>query len=938
MSSIDKIVAVTESGLSSADSGIVAPQQQHTSSKASPYPLQGQQVHQSQRQLLQHHPSMVNNGIPQSQMYQNCSLAQVAAYAAAANAAQQAIHAQMGIVAPNGNNPSIQGGNVGGFNHDSVNMSMGGININEQIAALVQQHQQTQMNAHTQAQVAAMLAAGSVGNGMVLNQGRASTPALAAAQAYTLMLNQQQALANHQQQQQQSMQVPVTSPTPPPLPPQPKSQSMQPEQTSAEPPTATAPQQTVKVKARKATPVIQQSAQTLNGNPSPAKRKKPNNKVKKQKLQNHKEVTGLTSNASSVPQNQHMKHGPASSFSQQITASPFQIPVATSQLAPVHHSSMPAPQHGHCMFQATVNPIVLSQMQSWKLNQLESHVQLLQDTNQPIPHAVQILLSEARKVEQKRAAKRIANRKSACTSRARKKALVAEMTKTNARLRRQAVILSLLPDLVIAITDDGTITFCSTQVERVLHHKVSNMIGANIEDVLTPASRTALSALIKKLVSAEKVILEESNNKEGDESGRSSNSGNTVSAAIVSEQSDPFPLAVVKVKSHNHAEGRNYTSDSLGNGNNAVTDGAMSLSATQSSLTNTHQSNSNSDNVSSGSGSNESAKRKSNGNSDGDSSSSSEPTNLRKANDALSRNVRFHNEQLKIKEDKKKLAHTDDVTGDSVTANNANARLSSLMKASENGKVPVEEGKDTSTSNMETLEDNSSSSSSDSLLAGVEDRPKRKRTENTSEDSGYRESGDSDPSREDSASSTSDVSNRRSRPLAPTCNICLIRDDLTTIWCEVTSSIRTVTTDDDQTDIFSNEKKNDVSSGSSDDQQASNCSTVIQTKELLLCLRPTRDGTEKVSEDLRFFPKKLKGPDNTQEQEPNILAGANVDATTSSSYKSDLKISNHKNRPMKKRPLPKEDVDSPAKDSLPKKDIIETEKSVVESLMLMSNK
>ena len=406
----------------------------------------------------------------------------------------------------------------------------------------------------------------------------------------------------------------------------------------------------------------------------------------------------------------------------------------------------------------------------------------MHETNQPVPHAVQILVGEARKSEQRRAAKRIANRKSACTSRARKKALVAEMTKTNARLRRQAVILSLLPDLVIAIQEDGTITFCSAQVERVLRHKVSHMIGASIGDILTPASRTSLFALIKKLVSAEKAILGETNNKEGDDGGRSSNSGNTLSAAIVSEQSDHFPPSVVKVKNLNHAAEGTDASDSLGNENNVVTDVALSRSATQSSITNTNQSNVNIDNsthqngndVLSGSASNDSGKRKSNGNSDGDSSSSSEPKNLRKANEALSRNVRFHNEQLKTKEEKKKLAHTDDVTGDSVTANNADARLSSLMKASEVGKVTADEGaaanevvvaaaqeeKETSTSNLENTEDNCSSSSTDSLLAGVEDRPKKqKRVENASDDSGYRQSGESDPSREDSASSTSDASN-----------------------------------------------------------------------------------------------------------------------------------------------------------------------------------
>jgi PAS domain-containing protein len=100
---------------------------------------------------------------------------------------------------------------------------------------------------------------------------------------------------------------------------------------------------------------------------------------------------------------------------------------------------------------------------------LESHVQMLQDSNQAIPQPVAMLLAEARRKEEKRTAKRVANRKSACTSRARKKALVEEMTRTNARLKRQAMILALLPDLVIAITIDGEITFCSAQVSCIYY-------------------------------------------------------------------------------------------------------------------------------------------------------------------------------------------------------------------------------------------------------------------------------------------------------------------------------------------------------------------------------------------------------------------------------------------------------------------------------------
>ena len=50
------------------------------------------------------------------------------------------------------------------------------------------------------------------------------------------------------------------------------------------------------------------------------------------------------------------------------------------------------------------------------------------------------------------------------------------MTELNARLKRQALILALLPDLLIVINVDGGITFCSAQVERVLQHKVESLV------------------------------------------------------------------------------------------------------------------------------------------------------------------------------------------------------------------------------------------------------------------------------------------------------------------------------------------------------------------------------------------------------------------------------------------------------------------------------
>jgi len=180
----------------------------------------------------------------------------------------------------------------------------------------------------------------------------------------------------------------------------------------------------------------------------------------------------------------------------------------------------------------------------------------------------------------------------------------------------------------------------------------------------------------------------------------------------------------------------------------------------------------------------------------------------------------------------------------------------------------------------------------------------------------------------------------------------LIRDDLTTIWCEVTSSIRTVTIYEEQPDIAvtskpgppDEKKKMDESSSlsGSEGQQASNCSVIeTQVKELLLCLRPTRDGTDKVSEELRFVRQRKRSRTTQENEQENNPSRSNGDAITSNSSKSDETPGQAKIMPMKKRPLPKENGDLAvflhANEPPPKKDVIEYEKSVVESLMLMSN-
>lgn len=86
---------------------------------------------------------------------------------------------------------------------------------------------------------------------------------------------------------------------------------------------------------------------------------------------------------------------------------------------------------------------------------------------------------------------------------------------------------------------------------------------------------------------------------------------------------------------------------------------------------------------------------------------------------------------------------------------------------------------------------------------------------------------------------------RRSRPLAPACNVQFIRNDLTLIWCELTSSIRTRPRNDED------EKANITAP-----TQATSEGSEIEEKELLLCFRPIREGGN-VTGDRRFKKRLL---------------------------------------------------------------------------------
>lgn len=380
-----------------------------------------------------------------------------------------------------------------------------------------------------------------------------------------------------------------------------------------------------------------------------------------------------------------------------------------------------------------------------------------------------LLLHDARRRSDKRNAKRIANRKSASTSRARKKALVKEMTELNARLKRQAMILALLPDLVVVMDLQGEITFCSAQVERILQHNVDQLVGQKLYDILVPSSKERLQKLVhelstyggkdltlsgdikKSVESNPKIELLDSKGSAEDGARfpmkvKSESRGRTdrmtkssIPMATISSvpmakdavlnkkesgtgatsDSSTFPLSVVNVETSkclkpSRIGSSDETSDRSGNdGDSGIQPSSLTASAS-SGISDGHNANKSTPNKNA-----DSSKDKNNLPSSDLSNSSSNVTdikNLENANANLERNVRWHNKKIKNIEVARSGYNVDDVHGENVTANNASARLSSLLSSLQNRAESIH---------------NSSSSSDEGDDEQGED------------DSGYRESNDS---------------------------------------------------------------------------------------------------------------------------------------------------------------------------------------------------
>ena len=322
-------------------------------------------------------------------------------------------------------------------------------------------------------------------------------------------------------------------------------------------------------------------------------------------------------------------------------------------------------------------------------------MELYQKLNQPVPHRLQLLLAEAKRKQARKEAKRVANRRSASTSRARKKAFVEEITALNNHLKRHALILSLLPDLVFVVDEDANITFSSGQVERVLRRSVEELVGTSLYSIVDAASKDKLRRLLQTLLKVSE--KDDSSDRKGspvqdniadanDDAGNKRNGKRSAEdeAMVVSDRSVPLSVVNVEAKS----ETVNESSD---------TSTSKPDSKATSSLTNGGSSDEGKKSV----------RMLSSDNSSNDVTVADVKTSDGKD---LERNVRLHNRKLK---DNVLEQYTDDVTGEAVTANNADARLSSLQ-------VRAESSSETDSGYRESNEsrEDTASSASDSSASG----------------------------------------------------------------------------------------------------------------------------------------------------------------------------------------------------------------------------
>lgn len=105
------------------------------------------------------------------------------------------------------------------------------------------------------------------------------------------------------------------------------------------------------------------------------------------------------------------------------------------------------------------------------------------------------------------------------------------MEQDNARLKRESIILSLLPDPVVAITMEGKITFANAQTERMLRLNRSEVVGTNIDEFVANDSKAEFQQMISEVINAERrLAVQDDSGTELEGDGKDMNIGVSLTA------------------------------------------------------------------------------------------------------------------------------------------------------------------------------------------------------------------------------------------------------------------------------------------------------------------------------------------------------------------------------------------------------------------------
>jgi hypothetical protein len=292
----------------------------------------------------------------------------------------------------------------------------------------------------------------------------------------------------------------------------------------------------------------------------------------------------------------------------------------------------------------------------------------------------------------------------------------------------------------------GDITFANKQLERLLQYKVEDMIDKNIDKFIDASSLKHLRKMIKDLVNAEEQAV---HYLEGSESGSDSGTEGNGSNSNSSDGEGNVGVSIANISDPNNSD-PNIVSRSSDQSSSMIISESW---GDGSEIAKTHKSSSG-----------------------GKSSEDGCDPPAKKAKVIFDRKEKSaelsepYNGDAPPSDESKTAIY--DVIGEAVTSNNADAKLSSLHRHKTEVKKKSGEGVHNSVD---------PSSSVDSFVS--------KTKETHSSDSGYHrdDSNESPDESNESSSSTprsDDVTKgvQRKHPLAPSCNILLVRSDGKTIW------------------------------------------------------------------------------------------------------------------------------------------------------------